>query len=112
MLRFEAVEPDRRARAAQLGLRELRQLEEVRAAPTSQLLGSAGLLESLERELADRLQHPETLLRVADEALFDERLQRVEVGVGHFLSRLERAAAGKDGQVGEKELLILGEQIV
>jgi len=49
---------------------------------------------------------------VADEALVDERLQRVEIGVGHFLSCVEGAAAGKDGQVGEETLLILGEQVV
>ena len=35
--------------------------------------------------LADRLQHPEALVGVAEEALVDERLQDVEVGLGDLL---------------------------
>jgi len=41
-----------------------------------QVLGVVGFLESLERELADRLQHPEAAVREPDEALVDQRLQR------------------------------------
>ena len=55
----------------------------------------AGRLEPLGRELADRLEHPEALVRPPHEALLDERLEHVEVGVADRLGRLERAAAGK-----------------
>ena len=43
--------------------------------------------ESLDGEFADRLEHPEALAGVPDEALLDERLERVEVGVGDRLRR-------------------------
>ena len=42
----------------------------------------------------------------AEEALLDERLERVEVGVGDGLGRLERAAAGEDAEPGEEHLLL------
>ena len=47
------------------------------------------------RVLADRLEHPEALAGVADQALVDQRLQHVEVGLGDLLGRLEGAAAVK-----------------
>ena len=72
VLPVDPVVPDRRAPGQQLGARQLRKLEEEGAVPLPQDLSPAGLLDSLERELADRLQHPEALLRVADEALLDE----------------------------------------
>ncbi len=72
VLRFDPVVPDRRAPGQQLGTCQLCKLEELGAVPLPQNIGAAGLLESLDRELADRLEHPEALLRVADEALVDE----------------------------------------
>ncbi len=54
--------------------------------------------EHIERVLADRLQHPEAVVALAEEALLDQRLNRVEVGLRDLLSRFERAAAGEDGQ--------------
>jgi hypothetical protein len=48
----------------QLGLRDLRELEEELGVLAPQLVRLPGVLESLERELADRLQHPEALVRV------------------------------------------------
>jgi hypothetical protein len=53
-------------------------------------------VELLSRELANRLEHRVTPVREAQEVLLDERLQRVEVGVDHRLSSLERTAARKD----------------
>ena len=49
---------------------------------------------------------------MAQEALLDERLQDVEVGVADLFGRVERAAAGEDGQAREELLLVLGEQVV
>ena len=49
---------------------------------------------------------------MAEEALLDERLERVEVGLAHLLGRLERAAAGEDGEAGEEALLFWREQVV
>ena len=54
----------------------------------------------LARELADRLEHPEALLAeraraASDEALVEQRGERVEVGVADRLGGLERAAAAE-----------------
>ena len=80
--------------------------------PPAKLRFLPALRQALLRVLLDRLQHPEALVRVADEALVDERLQRVEVGVRHLLCRLERATAAEDGQAGEELLLGSVEQLV
>ena len=85
MLRLEPVEPDSRAPANELGPRELPEREKVCAVPMPEFLGAAGFLKSLEPELADRLQHPEALLHVANEALVDERVQHVQVGAADGL---------------------------
>ena len=70
-----------------------------------EVLGAAALLESLERELADRLQHPEALAGPADQALVDQRLQHVQIGGADRLGRFQGAAAGEHGQPGEQALL-------
>ena len=44
VLGLEPVEPNGRARGFQLGLRELRELEEIRAVPASQVFRVAALL--------------------------------------------------------------------
>ena len=62
-------------------------------------------LEPLKRVVADRLQHPEALVDVAEEALVDEGLQRVQIRVCHLLGGCQRAAACEDGQPGEEALL-------
>jgi hypothetical protein len=43
---------------------------------------------------------------VPDEALLDQRLQRVEIGIRDTLGGLERTAAGEDGQAREELLLL------
>ena len=49
---------------------------------------------------------------MAEQALVDERAERVELGFADLLGGLERAAAGEDGQAGEELLLGLVEQVV
>ena len=51
-------------------------------------------------------------MRVAEEALLDERLEGVEVGRADLLCGLERAAAGEDGEPGEEALLRGRQQLV
>src|SRR5205823_2369048 len=82
VLRLQPAEPwfgiTFQVRVRVLGKRKI-----VRGIKPRQLLRLARLLEPLERELADRLEHPEALLRVADEALLDQRLEDVEIGLQH-----------------------------
>ena len=68
--------------------------------------------EGLARVLPNRLEHPVAPAREADEALLDEGLEDVEVGVCHLLGSLERAAASEDGETGEELLLLGHEQVV
>ena len=76
------------------------------------LAGLLAVVKSLERELADRFEHPEAVAGVAKEALVDERLEEVEVGVADVFGGVERAAAGEHSQAGEELLLVFGEQVV
>ncbi len=74
-------------------------------------------VELLDREFADRLEHPEALLAEAarpspHEALVEKRRERVEIGVADCLGRLERAAPAKDRESPEELLLVLVEEIV
>jgi hypothetical protein len=68
--------------------------------------------ESFQRVLADRLEHPEPLPGVADQALADERLERVELRTGDLLRRRKGAPACEDGQPGEQATLGVIEQLV
>jgi tetratricopeptide (TPR) repeat protein len=79
---------------------------------STELLGVARLLEPLQRVLANRLQQPVPLVRVADEALVHQRLQRVQIGLRHLLGVAERAAAGEDREPGEDPLLGRREQLI
>ena len=68
-------------------------------------------------ELADRLEHPVALLAVSvcaspNEALVEQRGERVEIRIAHRLCGLERGAPAKDGERGKELLFTLGEQIV
>src|SRR5690349_17752900 len=95
--------------------------QNVVAVPPAYRLGFTRGLEQLRRELADRLQHREAgfaggTAQPPDEALVDERPQRVEdveiVVAAHVLRGIERPAAGEDGQPGEQAALRLVEQAV
>ena len=111
MLALQPVEPLLGA-PTQLRLRLLGECQVVLGVTPLELLSFARLLEPLGRVLADRLQHPEPLLGVAQQALVDERLQGIQVGLCHFLCGLERAAAGKDGEASEEALLRVGDELV
>src|SRR6185437_8302496 len=72
----------------------------------------ARFLEAFRRELPDGLEHPVAPLARADEALVEQRLQGVELGVRDLLRRFERAAAGEGRKAAKEALLFLVEQIV
>jgi ribokinase len=59
-----------------------------------------GRLEQFARVLADRLEHPEPPALGADEALVDQRPDRVEITVADVLHRFERATSDEDPQLG------------
>src|SRR5215510_12772053 len=68
--------------------------------------------EALACELADRLQHREPAVSLADEALVDERGERVQVAVADRLGRLERPAAGEDRETCQEVLFTGLEEVV
>ena len=68
--------------------------------------------ELLGGELADRLQHRVALAGPPEQALLDERLERVDVGVDHRLGGLEAAPAREHGQPGEEAPLLVREELV
>ena len=100
------------ARREERELGGLREREEELGVPQAHVVRLSRTLELLDGELADRLQHREALVRVPQEALIDERLERVHVGPGNLLGRLQRAASGEDGETCEEALLRRGEQLV
>ena len=62
-------------------------------------------LELLGGVLLDRLEHPVAAAGEVDEALLDERLERVQVGVADLLGGVERAAAREDREAREQHAL-------
>ena len=68
-------------------------------------------VEQLAGVLADRLEHAEALAVDANEALVDERAERVEISTAHLLDRLERAASGEDGEAAEERPLVVVEEL-
>src|SRR5262245_38237766 len=68
--------------------------------------------EALACELADRLQHREPAVSLADEALVDERRERVQVAVTDLLGRIESPAAGEDAQACHEVLFMRLEEVV
>ena len=94
------------------GLPFLRQCEEVLRVAQLLLLGLAGRSSRSMRVLADRLEHPEALVGVPEEALVDERLQRVEIGLRDLLGRLERAPTREDCEPREDALLLGRQELV
>ncbi len=82
--------------------------------PASVLLLLTALLQPLERVLTDCLEQGVARLTVdvllPEQALLDERRERVEVGVADRLGRLERAATREDREPGEQGLLLHAEQ--
>src|SRR5262249_4740700 len=86
---------------AQMRIRALHERgEEVRMSQASRRR-LAATFELLSRELADRLQHPISAaardLTPSDQALVDERLHRVDVGVADRFDRFVPTAVDKHG---------------
>ncbi len=73
-------------------------------------------IKSQDRELADRLEQPVPRpcrdVATAKQALVEQRLQRLGIGVAHRLGSLERAASGEDAQSAKELLLVIVEQVV
>ena len=87
------------------------------AAPNIRFL--ARLPKLLEGVLPNRLEHREARLLIgplqSDEALVDQRCQPVEyveVASANSLGRLERPAAGEDGEAGEEPAARLAQEVV
>src|SRR5712691_7579973 len=95
-----------------MGLGFLREAKEVVAVALPETVTVSLDVESLGGVLADRLQHPEALLRVPEQALVDERLEDVEAGADDLLGCLQGAAAAEDRKPGEEGLLLVREQVV
>ena len=111
-LGVEASQPLRCGRSAQFALGARHQAQAPLCMSLEDPAGLQLFREALGGELADRLQHPEAVARVAQQALLDERLEDVEVGVADVFGGVERAPAGEDGEAGEELLLVFGEQVV
>ena len=86
--------------------------QEVLRVSPPRLLASSRCVEPFPRVLPDRLQHRVAALAEAQQALLDEGLQRVEVGVADLLGGLQSAAAGEDGEAREEPALGGREQVV
>jgi hypothetical protein len=69
-------------------------------------------LELFQRELPDRLEHPEAFPGAAEKALLDQGLEDVEIGPSDLRCRLEGAAAGEDAEPAEEARLPLAEEVV
>src|SRR5215211_4108211 len=84
-------------------------------------------LQPFQGELTDRLQHAKPRLavetdRALEEALLDEGADQIEDGGGrsaplseappYVLGRLQRAAAGEDGELAKERLLSGGQQFI
>jgi len=81
--------------------------------PASQLVLLARFAQTLSRKFVDGLEHPEAVLVAdSDEALVDQRLQLVDVGVADPLGGLERAPTAENRQAREQTLLVGFEQVV
>ena len=104
LLRVEPRQPCIGVLCPKLGFCRLRELEKVVHVPLGDLRPAAPR-QPVSGILPDRLEHPVAGVSEANEALFDERLQGVEVGVGDLLCRLEGAASGEDTESGEELLL-------
>ena len=108
---LQPIEPGQRVESqVRFGL--LGQGQEVLGVAAPKLLGLTRLVEALRGVLADRLEHAEATIDEAQEALVNERLERIEVGLGHRLGGFERATAAEHGGATEKHLLVEGEQVV
>ena len=112
MVGLEPVEEVALVAPHELRLRLEREGEEVLGMAATELVGVGCLVEPLERELADRLQHRVARLLAAEQVLVEQRAERVDFGAADGLGRLERAAAREHREAREQLLLALVEQVV
>ena len=93
-----------------------RDCEVVLGVSAPQLAVLAGGSESLRGELADRLQHPvarlAVLLATSNQALVQQGLQPVRVGIAHALRGLVVAASCEDRERTKEPLLLWLQQVV
>src|ERR1700719_183771 len=85
--------------------------------PSPGLLTLVRLVMPLQRELANRLQHPVAGLRVCsllapNEVLVDQRPERLDVCVADRLRGLKRAAPREDRETREQAAFLVIEQVV
>ena len=92
------------ARHVRIGL--LGERQEVLSVAQTQRMDVARRFEPLGGVFADGLQHPEALAGVAHQALVDQRLKRVDIGLSDLLSSDEGPATSKDSEAGEGDLLL------
>ena len=109
---LELVEKRRRPRTAHQALDRPRQVEVVLRVAAPEHVELTALLEPHERELADRLQQDVAPAVPAQQALVDQRRDRVETRLADVLGRVERAPAREDPQPGERASLRRLEQVV
>ena len=91
--------------------REREEPVRMRAAERGFLAGLAERRSSASSRIVSSIQK-RSVVTNANEALVDERLERVEVGVADLFGGGKRAAAGEDGEPGEELLLGRLEQLV
>ena len=84
--------------------------------PPTELVDLSRLSGTLGGELADRLQHPEArlaeLVASLNQRLVEERLQCVDLPVGHRLNRGEGRAAREDAEAPEELPFLVRQEIV
>jgi len=112
-LELEAVEPERLVSAFERWAGALGERERPLGMSRAESIRFTSLVETLERELRDRLEHEEpALARLPQEALVDEGRDAVEICAHPLLCGLEREAPGEDRQPGKERPFSLVEQIV
>ena len=110
-LRLDAIEPDRHVFAREGPLRHgLGELGQPFGMPASQLAGP-GLLQLLDGEVANRLEHHEAALPSPEQVVVDQGAEALECHVADALGSLQRAAADEDAQPHERLALLRAEQV-
>ena len=97
VLNLEALEP---LRGLAVGRRFLmpRELQKNLEMAPPDVVALPTLLEALQGKLTDRFEHAEPFFTLPNEALLDERSDRVEIRVADLLGRNQREAAHEDGE--------------
>ena len=111
VLRLDAIEPGRHVFAREGPLRHgLGELRQPFGMPASQLVGP-GLLQLLDGEVANRLEHHEAALPSPEQVVVDQGAEALECHVADALGSLQRAAADEDAQPHERLALLRAEQV-